>query len=158
MTGHVPDELLTSFVHGDVGEQIAIHVAKHVDDCPACATRAAALEPLAAAFAAVDDPVAPDDLADVILARYEEPQRGPAAEVVVGLGMLAAAAALIAGTSEPVVLATDFGVALQALVSGAGSIVHRSATAQLLLSVSALGALLGCILAARVAFVPPTSR
>ena len=38
MNQHVPDDLLIAFVDADVGEQVAVHIAEHLDGCPACAT------------------------------------------------------------------------------------------------------------------------
>lgn len=91
---HVPDDLLAAFVDGEVEERVAVHIAEHLDTCPACATRAATMEPLAAAFAAIDDPVVPPDLVSAVLAAAEEPERGPSTELVIG-GTLMAAAALL---------------------------------------------------------------
>ena len=68
MSQHVPDDLLAAFVDGEVSEQLAVHIAEHLDDCPACSAQAVALEPLAAAFAAVEDPRVPADLVASILA------------------------------------------------------------------------------------------
>ena len=72
MSQHVPEDLLAAFVEGEMGEQLAIHIAEHIDACPRCATRAAGLEPLAAAFAAVEDPVTPEDLVSAVLAEAVE--------------------------------------------------------------------------------------
>ena len=58
---HVHDDLLRRFVDGALDDEVAASVAIHLDSCSRCATRAATLEPLALAFAAVDDPVAPAD-------------------------------------------------------------------------------------------------
>src|SRR5688500_20047826 len=91
MSQHVPEDLLASFVEGEVGEQLAVHIAEHLDGCPACATRAAGLEPLAAAFAAVLDPVPPLGLAQAILARLDEPDRLPVLEIGIGAGLLGCA-------------------------------------------------------------------
>lgn len=109
MSAHVPEELLTDFVMGEVDEQLAIHVAEHLDACPRCATRAAHLEPLATAFAAVDDPLVPDDLIDDVLAAVaaDERRRLPALEVAVGAALLLAAIVLVAMGSDPIGLLTD---------------------------------------------------
>lgn len=108
MSHHVPEELLGAFVLGDIDDELAVHIAEHLDACPACATRAAGLEPLALAFAAVDDPVAPDlvdaVLAEVGSARPAEAGAAPhrvAPEVPVGASLLAAAVLLTAAFGGP---------------------------------------------------------
>lgn len=105
MNGHVPEDILQAFVDGEVDEQVAIHVAMHLDDCPRCATRAAHLEPLATAFAATDDPTVPDDLLETVLAAALTPQpRFPLLEVGLGGALLAAAAALLLVGTGPTAL------------------------------------------------------
>ena len=42
---HVPEDLLQAFVEGEVGEQLAVHIAGHLDECPACAQFAIVTEP-----------------------------------------------------------------------------------------------------------------
>lgn len=115
MSQHVPEDLLQAFVDGDVGEQLAIHIAEHVDACPSCATRAAGLEPLAAALAAVTDPVPPSDLVARVLATAtrEEPERLPSMEIAVGALLLAGAALLLVGLDQPLTLAADLAVAVE---------------------------------------------
>ena len=124
MSHHVPENLLAAFVDGDVGEQLAIHIAEHLDECPACATRAAGLEPLAAAFAAVTDPLPPDDLADAVLAAYDrhEQPRMPVQEVLVGGGMVAAAAAIVALAGDPLGMAIEAGRSLHIFSSLASAL------------------------------------
>lgn len=117
MNRHVPDDLLHAFVDGDVDEQVAVHIAEHLDGCPACATRAVTLEPLAAAFAAVEDPPMPPDLVASILTAAEQPERGPLAEVVIGGCLLVAAGLLAVFTGDPLGTAVDLGVAARALGS-----------------------------------------
>ena len=50
---------LGRFVEGDLTDDVAVSVALHLDDCPACATHVASLDPLSTAFASVDDPPVP---------------------------------------------------------------------------------------------------
>ncbi len=104
MSQHVPDDLLSAFVEGEMGEQLAIHIAEHLDSCPACATRAVGMEPLAAAFASMPDPDVPPDLAASVLAIASEPEpaRAPRTEVAIGLGMLVAAFLLFVVLGDPV--------------------------------------------------------
>jgi predicted anti-sigma-YlaC factor YlaD len=143
MSQHVPEDLLQAFVEGEVGEQLAVHIAGHLDECPACATRAAGLEPLAAAFAAMSDPVTPPDLAARVLARAAEPERLPVAEIAVGAALLMVAALLLLGLDSPLSLAADAGVALSVVTA-----VGRTASAalgsfQVVAAVSTLAALAG---------------
>lgn len=118
---HVPDELLHSFVDGEVDEQVAVHVAEHLDDCAACATRAAGLEPLAAAFAASMDPVPPAGLVAAVLAEVRLPEvlpersRASGLELGFGVGLLVAAATLFVALGQPVQAAVRVGVFLEAL-------------------------------------------
>ena len=126
MSQHVPDDLLQAFVDGDVGEQVAVHVASHLDSCPACATRAAGLEPLAAAFAATEDPVAPEGLSESVLAVLARPERVPLLELGVGGLLLGCAALLALGLQSPVAAVADFGTsveAIEALLRGIGASV-----------------------------------
>ncbi len=115
MTEHVPDGLLQAFVDGEVGEQLAVHIAEHIDSCPGCSTRATALEPLAAAFAAMEDPVPPSDLAMSVLATLGEPEPLPIKEVGVGVSLLLSAALLTTAFGNPLLDATDVGAILGAL-------------------------------------------
>lgn len=109
MSAHIPDDLLQDFVMGEVSEEIASHVAMHIDACPRCATRAAHAEPLAQAFAAVDDPLLPESLIDDVLyaVERERSRRLPALEIAIGAALLAAAAVLVALGSDPVSLIAD---------------------------------------------------
>jgi anti-sigma factor RsiW len=120
---HVPEDLLVAFVEGDVDENLAVHVAQHLDECVACATRAVALEPLAAAFAAVEDPIAPDDLPDAILAVAERPERGPTVEIAVGATLLLAAAGLAVVGGDPVAAVVDLGRMVDALSRVGGHVI-----------------------------------
>jgi anti-sigma factor RsiW len=117
MSQHVPEDLLQAFVDGEVGEQLAVHIAEHLDGCPACATRAAGLEPLAAAFAAVLDPVPPLGLAQAILARLDEPDRLPVLEIGIGAGLLGCAGFLALGLESPLALAAQLGIVLNAFAT-----------------------------------------
>lgn len=119
MSDHVPSDQISSFVAGEVGEQVAIHIAEHLDECSECATRAAGMEPLAMVFASVDDPIAPHDLADAAMAVYLEPEPTPTAEIAVGAALLAAAAALVLVTGNPSGFLIDLGV-LANLATGVG--------------------------------------
>jgi anti-sigma factor RsiW len=112
---HVPDDLMQAFVAGEIDEHVAVHIAEHIDACAACATRAATLEPLAAAFASVSDPRAPADLVPAVLSDIERPESRPAIELVVGSLLLAAAGALAAFSGEPVRALLELGQVADAL-------------------------------------------
>ncbi len=126
MSQHVPTDLLQAFVDGDVGEQLSIHIAQHIDDCPACATQATGLEPLAAVFAAVEDPVAPPGMTQIVLSQLDRPERAPTLEIAVGASLLACAAILALGIGDPATLAADLNV-----LAGAVGVLGRSLQASL---------------------------
>ncbi len=155
MSEHVPNDLLNAFVEGEVDEQLAIHIAEHLDACPHCATRAVSHEPLAAAFASCDDPFVPEHLATEIL---EELARQPVSrtipEVAVGVGLLGLAAALAAATQHPVTLLADVSALLaagSALVRGMALGLTPYAVAS---SVAMVSAGLGAALTLRAAQSP----
>ncbi|MCB9676807.1 MAG: hypothetical protein H6737_16950 [Alphaproteobacteria bacterium] len=119
MSEHVPEDLLVAFVEGEMGEQLSIHIAEHLDSCPMCATRAACLEPLGPAFAAMEDPEVPEGLAAAVLAAAAEEERPPQLEIAVGIGLLVAAIGVFVLLGEPLALASHGMVWLGAL-SAAG--------------------------------------
>ena len=145
MSQHVPEDLLQAFVDGEVGEQLAVHIAEHVDGCPSCATRAAGLEPLAAAFAAVLDPVPPSGLPQTILKRLEEPERLPVLEVGVGAGLLGCAAFLALGLESPLALAAELVVVLNALLTLARGLSTALGSFQFALVASTAATLAGAL-------------
>jgi anti-sigma factor RsiW len=114
---HVHDDLLRRFVDGALDDEVAASVAIHLDACSRCATRAATLEPLALAFAAVDDPIVPADLPHNILAAIHappvplvEPTLG--AELALALALAAAAALLVVVTGDGPALMVDAAAAM----------------------------------------------
>jgi len=96
---HVPEALLRRFVAGELPEEDAITVALHVDDCPACAGRALAAEPMAMAFSAAlsqdTDLVLPPKLLPEIRSRLAREAAGPPASVPALVAGLSAAALLL---------------------------------------------------------------
>ena len=127
MTHHVGDDLMRRFIQGTLDEQVAIAVARHIDDCPRCASRAAVEEPLAPAFAAVDDPRPPPGLADDILVALDE-QRLPeaaTAEMAAAAVLLTAAALVLAVGGDPAGLAAEAATALSALSTGASVLIAQ---------------------------------
>lgn len=107
---HIDADRLAAFVSGTLREPDAVEVALHLDDCPACANRAVGLEPLAAAFASVDDPRVPRELAAEVLHRAaQEPARPTLpVELVVGSLLIAAATTLAWLGGQPASSALQF--------------------------------------------------
>ncbi len=157
MSQHVPEELLTAFIEGEMGEQLAIHIAEHLDECPACATRAAGKEPLASAFAAMEDPVAPEGLVAAILDEFAQPEPIPVTEIALGFALLGAAAMVAATMGSPLGIAVEFGVVLDALATLGGALITGlGAASTTILTLTTLLALGGCIATARLATLAPT--
>ncbi len=103
---HVPEALLQRFVIGDVEERVAIEIARHIDGCGLCATRATALEPLSAAFASVDDPETPPGLVESVLAHVDHrPRAAPEPAIAAGLMALAFLLLLAGGAPAELVVA-----------------------------------------------------
>ena len=118
MSQHVPNDLLTAFVEGDVGEQLAVHIAEHLDECPGCLNVAAGMEPLNAAFAAMDDPEVPADLVARVLAQADAPESLPLTELGISAVLLSTAGLVAVLFGKPVAMATDLGLVLAALGDG----------------------------------------
>jgi anti-sigma factor RsiW len=155
MNQHVPEDLLQSFVDADVDEQLAVHIAEHLDGCPSCSTRAAGLEPLGAAFAAATDPEPPPELAARILAAVDEPERLPVPQIALGLGLLGAAALLVSiGMGSPWVLAADIVAALQATAALGRGLSVALGSFQLALAATTAVTLAGALLTLRYAALP----
>ncbi len=102
---HVPTELLERFAEGDVEDRVAVEIARHLDACSRCATRAAALEPLSAAFASVDDPELPRGLVSEILQAVDQrPRATPEPAIAAGLMALAFLLLLFGGAPADLVI------------------------------------------------------
>ncbi len=151
MSEHVPQDLLQSFIDGDVGEQVAIHIAEHIDECPRCLNRATAMEPLALAFSSLDDPEAPDDLVQSVLVAAAQPESLPAMEMLVGAGLLGFAGLLVGATGNPVGLMVEMGAVLSAIGDMARVLADGLVQASALASFATLLAMLGCLATARFA-------
>lgn len=155
MSRHVTDELLQRFVSGRLDEEVAVAVAMHIDECPWCCTRAASNEPLHAAFASIEDPACPVDLADDILAALSEPalapppERLPLAELGAAGLLLAAAASLLIALGDPAGLAAELAVGSSAMLNALVMLAEHAETFSPWLSVFA--AILGFAGAAALA-------
>lgn len=104
MSRHIPDKRLRAFTLGDVGDEEAMRIAMHLDECPHCAERTVALEPLSLAFAAVAEPEVPAGLIEQIVyaTAQDHRRRIPVFELAIGAGLLAAACALVLLGSDPI--------------------------------------------------------
>jgi anti-sigma factor RsiW len=99
---HHPEDRLRAFAMGELGDHLAALVAEHLDECPRCANLVLRHDPLARAFASVDDLTPPADLVDRVLAAAVRPAEADApihrgvdrASAWAGVALLAAAAAL----------------------------------------------------------------
>lgn len=98
--GHPSTTLLAQFMDGDVAEAVAVALADHIDVCPSCSARAAQVDPLHLAFAAVPDPAVPVDLLEL---QPDPAQTGRrwSPEPVVAAALLAGAAAILMGAGAP---------------------------------------------------------
>jgi hypothetical protein len=140
--GHIDPTLLARFASGEVGPDLAVEIALHVDDCPACAAIATGADPLAAAYASLDDAPLPDGLLDGILAADVGPlpaSGGPEPWVAAALVMAAAVAAAI-GT-HPGDLITHSWMVLKALGAGASALLSVTSVSWPLAAVAAACAL-----------------
>ena len=158
MIEHPAEILLERFVRGDLDESSAVSVALHLDDCPRCSTRATALDPLASAFAACDDPLVPDDLIAHVLDEASDiqvrPLEPPAPrmtfrlpELVASGALLSAAALLFIGLGDPAGLATDAALAASAGITAANLVATDLSAGWMLMPLAAL-AFLVCVLVA----------
>lgn len=150
MTTHVHEDLLTRFVTGDLEDAVGVAVAEHLDACPRCAARAAVLEPLTHAFAAVEDPRLPVGLADAIIAADRAPALPPApaamptpstAAVLLPAGVLVALAGLllVAGGS-PAAAAAEAAVTVRAILVALGTVELALTTTTLGMAFTAMAA------------------
>ena len=154
---HIPEDMLRAFVEGDLGDQIGAHIAEHVDACPACATRAASLEPLASAFAAVRDPHPPADLIGRILKKLDEPQRVPAHEIAVGVTLLVAALVIAVAFGSPMTSALQTGVVLDAVATLGRGLASALAAYQLAIVVAMLLTFGGALVTVTFGMIPSTA-
>ena len=150
MTEHIRKNDMVAFVAGTVDEDLAVRIAEHLDGCIECSARAASLEPLSLAFASVDAPEAPEHLVPAVIAALEAPEHAPAAEIVVGAVMLAAASVLVLAAGNPLAFLVELGMfaKLAAGIGGALSVGVGSST--LLTSAVLAIAFFGCLAVARL--------
>ncbi len=132
MSQHPTDALLERFIAGDLDDDVAVAVAEHIDACPHCAARAVHGDPLAAAFASVQDPPMPEGLVEDILRAADEAQAAEnrplfaRPELWAASGLLAAATVLLALTGGLTPWLADLGVSVRAALVGGGVLLSSS--------------------------------
>jgi anti-sigma factor RsiW len=98
MNHHPTDLQLRAFAEASIGAAEAVELAAHIDACPACSARVAALDPLTSAFLGAPSPTAPVGMVGAALARAAEgsPERSTTwpGLMWVGGALLAAAGTL----------------------------------------------------------------
>jgi anti-sigma factor RsiW len=151
---HIPEDMLRAFVEGDLGDQIGAHIAEHLDACAACATRAAALDPLARAFATARDPQTPPELFARILKKLDEPERAPAHEIAVGAALLLAALLLAAVFGSPMTAAMQTGAVLDAFATLGRGLGKGLASYQLAIVVGMLLTFAGTLVTVHLGALP----
>lgn len=96
---HPNQEILSRFSQGELDEEAAVLVALHLDDCPRCASTAARQDPLDLAFAAVEEPAVPAELAEQVLEAASAPIRSGPEVIVAAMLFLAGLSVLLLGGS-----------------------------------------------------------
>ena len=155
MSDHVPDDLLMSFVEGDISEELAIHIGLHLDGCPQCSARAVNMDPLATAFASIDDPIPPPDLAEHVILALNAPPRSSHVEFWLGGTLLAAAALLSVMVGDPIGSFIDIGVFVSAVGTASQHLTQGLLSSSVALSFSCLLALLGSLATVRSMSLQP---
>lgn len=158
MSAHVSDELLERFVDGDLEEPLAVPIAVHIDACSACATRAAALDPLNAVFASAPIADPPEDLASRVIEASQRVERTPLVEIAVGAGLMGLAGALALATDGPWALMADLGGAVAALLALARGVGVVMASFQVIVAVTTVLALAGVVLTLHFSALAPGAR
>jgi hypothetical protein len=98
---------------------VSEEVALHIDDCATCSNRAIALDPLASAFAAIEEPAIPQALNDRLrFALTYAPPAQPEWIAAGGVALLAAAAVLLTVLGDPSGLMSEAGTTLFASTAG----------------------------------------
>jgi anti-sigma factor RsiW len=151
---HIPELTLRAFVEGDLGDPIGAQVAEHLDTCPSCAGRAAALEPLTAVFAAVPDPRTPPDLVERILVQLDKPEPVPVQAMAVGGGLLLAALLVGSLMGSPWSVASQIGVVLDAFGALGRGLATGLAPFQLAIVVATLTTFAGALLTVHYGALP----
>ena len=124
---HVPDALMQQFVEGEVDDSVAVAVALHLDACPACATRAAALEPLGSVFAASEDPRVPVGLVESIAVAARAAER-PGPEPALAAGLMGLALCLLLLGGAPTEMLASSATMMSASFTVVGALLDQTGT------------------------------
>ena len=142
--GHIERHLLEAFAAGEVGPDLAVEIAQHIDVCPACAGIAHSVDPCSVLFASCDDAAPPAELLESLLAA-EVPlvsATGPVArEPWVAAGLLTAAALVSLLSVSPTDGLIQVWMLLKALGVGAMALMGMASVSWPLAAVAAAGAL-----------------
>ena len=122
---HPDHRTLEGFLHCVLEEPDAVAVAVHIDDCPACAAWVSAHDPLASAFASVEDPPLPPNLVAAALAASGR-AKGPGPEPLIAAFLLGAAATLLLVGGGPARALSGAGVVLGALGTAAEALIGQA--------------------------------
>lgn len=90
MSPHPTEATLHAFALGELDDATAVGIAHHLDACPRCAGRAAALDPLAEAWMDMPEPRISEAVVDEVLAAALAPRPAPWVPAAVGAGLLLA--------------------------------------------------------------------
>lgn len=113
--GHISEELLQAFTDGDIGTELGVQIALHLDDCPRCHARARTLDPLTAHFASCDDAPVPEDLFQAISATQQQDPKDVVLPAIVLLALGAVLAFVVNGDATITHLVVVLYASLQAL-------------------------------------------
>lgn len=128
---HLDDDTLRRFVEGEMGDHLAEHVALHLDECPRCAGRLVALDPLAPLLARTPAISTPPGLVDTILVAASAPAPADRSVRAVWVGCaLLGASALLGGALT--LRAPETLTALQTFITMSKAAVALSADLDLL--------------------------
>jgi anti-sigma factor RsiW len=164
---HLSDDLLQRFAEGLLDERQATAAAVHIDECPRCAARALALEPLGPVFAACPDTQLPKGFEQAVLDALARPappfERDPLplhrarpalapspGLLGIGAGLIAIAAALMLIGGEPTAMVWRLASVLRAALVSVGILLHNLPSPALSLALGASLALAGILTALRL--------
>lgn len=125
---HPSDDLLQAFMAGEPGsaaEDEWVRLAEHLDECPECAARAAAFDPMLHAYASSVDACVPEGLVDDVFSALSSPAR-PAP--IPHRGTILMAGVLLASAAAVLVLAGAPGDFLIGLLTLAGALLATTAS------------------------------
>jgi anti-sigma factor RsiW len=143
MSRHLPEDVLVRFVEGTLDEHQAVEAALHIDDCPFCAARAQEAEPLAAAFASMDDPPLPEGFEEAVLAAVERPHAARAVPQIpwLGIALILSAGLLMVVGGEPTALLWKLAAVARAAAVAISVVIRHLPSPATILPLMAVAAL-----------------